>query len=257
MPETQVLRILHVTQPSAAGESWLAAALKDAPRWKVDLTVAAGAFDGMKALQTAPFDVLLITDRPPEFDAWAFVSGSRTAGFANPIFVAGHGKLLGKLTAARRAGAEDFIHLDGTNVDELLWKMNRAVAQNRALHENADLLQKLNRHILRENDENRKALAAQRERLAARQVADCTDFDSEYDALLRAWIPSESGTLSKEISDFCSDLKRKRLGIPDFLAIHLRVVETMAGTLGKRRLQPILQRARMLELEVLLGLSSK
>jgi len=241
------LKILHVAGPSQK-EPWLAKAVRSVKGISCRVQEVSGKFDGLKALQTEAFDVVLVSLQPISA-ALDFITGCRTSGTGVPMLILGTKIESNQFTLCCERGGDGWIPLEGSTVSDLLWQIALAV-QN---HRNADLQ---NRHLLLADQEFAECcdfLEQQKSFVRTRdaKAAAPEDLRAAYLRLLKTFIPGTSEKAAEEMEAFLQTLITRKTSSSALLTLHANALEAILAAPGRKSPSHLMNRANLLLTELL------
>ncbi len=255
----QNLRILYVAN-LISRESWLEKVLLEVPELRIRVQEVQGSFEGMKALQTATFDFILVGIQPVK-QSLDFIDGCRTSGATAPMMLLGPQKDSNLLTQCCERGGNGVVTLEGTTVSDLLWQILLAVREHRNTEQNAELRNRLQQEILRKSKENQIFIERQRKILAeypAPRPARLTrQLEEQYLELLKNYIPTIHENYASQTTPFIEELLAQKITASELFAMHLKALETILQSPGRKSPHHLTNRANLLLNRLSIGLLNR
>lgn len=248
------LKVLHVAS-LAARENWLEKALREAPV-KLKFHEVHGSFEGMKALQSEAFDVVLLSIRPLK-SSLDFIDGCRTSGVTVPMMILGRKKDSDIMTQCCERGGNGIISLENTTISDLLWQIFFAVQSSRQSAQNAELRNRLEQETLRKSEENDLFIANQRSMLREEypNAAPTHSLESRYLELLKHSIPLGISRSTQETKEFLPLLIKEKISAAELFHMHLNALEMILKTPGRKSSLHLMNRANMLVNQLMIALT--
>lgn len=249
------LRILHVSDGSDApgasvctckSGSWLGKALREARGVHPYFYEVRGSFEGMKAMQSQPFDVTLVSLRSAA--ALDFISGCRTSGITLPILILGCRNEPNLWTQCCERGGDGWISLDGTTVSDLLWQMALAVERRRDAERCLRLESRLEQEKNAETEENLKYILEQRATVQKLhpETSISEELAARYLELLKSYLLASSQDFTPELQNFCRDLFSHGVTLAELAVFHLQSLEKLLRSLERKSPRRLMHRAHLL-----------
>ena len=241
----------------------------------VILKEAIGMATGMTCLRDEAFDAVLVHHEPKALDAVKFLEALRAGnGEQQAVVVAGKLYTTEMNALCFEAGADAYVCFSGTTTRELIWQIYRAMERRALLAVNRRLENEQQHRLRREHDEASRLLAQQRGLIAdlekLRPVnhgheasihvgSDCVSdsfeqFVPHYRELLRVYVIMGSGNLTGEMQSLAASLTKSGISAQQAMCMHLRVLEDVVDSLGRRSARHVMNRADILILEVMMYL---
>lgn len=247
------LKVLHVTS-LVSHENWLGKAFGEMPQIRMDLREVHGSFEGMRALQTEAFDVVLVSIRPMS-SSLDFIDGCRTSGVTAPMLILGRRKDANLLTQCFERGGDGVITLEGTTVSDLLWQIFQAWKNQKNEMQNAELRSRLQQESIRKAEENQQFIAQHRALLAEDSGAGySSEWDAQYLELLKTCIPLSLSRHTQLIRDFTQKLIQEKISAADLFAMHTNALETILKSPGRKSSLHLMNRANLVLNQMMLAL---
>lgn len=258
------VRILHVSNASSASDvsaafgvvnvfadsndsaSWLGNALREAKNLELQFHEVYGAFEGVKALQSQPFDVVLVSLRPHA--ALDFISGCRTSGSFLPILILGAVGEPNLWTRCCERDGDGWISLEKSTVSDLLWQIAAAIEHRHGAERTLKLESGLKQAKNAECEENQKYIQEQRKTLQhlCSSVRSPKELCVRYSELLKSFILSASRDFSDEFRSFCEDLYAEKITLAELSMLHLEALESLLQTFEYKNPRRLMHRAHQL-----------
>lgn len=273
------VRVLYVTAaPQAADELRELLAADGIMSVEIEEADRAGC---AARLREQSFDGVLLTHAPPAVDALQLTEALRVAGDEIPLLILGEATEAKAAAQCHEAGADAYVAWP-TSARHLLWALHRAVTWRRLVAENRRLSQAHQQRLRLEHNEAERLLGQQRAMLselqdlsdgcftgpapfAASRASPLTldgvprDLASEwltdYEGLLRAYVIMGSGNLADDIVSLVGRFATAGLFARDVMRLHVHAVEGLLASLGKRGARHAMTRADLLILEVMMHLA--
>lgn len=272
------VRVLYVTAaPHAADELHKLLAAERSTSVALEATDRAGC---AARLREQSFDGVLVRHAPPALDALQLVEALRAAGHEMPVLILGEAAEASAAPRCDEAGADAYVAWP-TSAPHLLWTLRRAMAWGRLWAENRRLSQAHQQRLRLEHNEAERLLGQQRALLseledlssgglaepaplAARRTALAlegmprdlaSEWLTDYEALLRAYVIMGSGNLADDIVSLVGRFATAGLSARDVMRLHVHAVEGLLASLGKRGARHAMTRGDLLILEVMMHLA--
>ena len=257
------IHTLFVTSVQRTG-GWLADAFAADSASEVLLEECSGKVAGLARLRDDTFDSVLISHEPPELDALELLDAIRAGGGDDqPVIVLGSQSEQEMAAISFEAGADAYACVGTVTTRALIWMVARAIERRRLLAENRRLLQAETHRRELEQDESHRLLEQQRA-IANDRSGSVNDRNSDhlpnqlvshYRELLRTYVIMGSGNLATEMHLLTDLLVAARVTGHGAIQLHLQVLEEMIQGLGSRSARHVMNRADILVLEMMIGLS--
>lgn len=272
------VRVLYVTAARQTADE-LSALLATDRAMSVEIEVSDRAGCAVR-MREQTFDAVLLAHAPPRLDALELTEALRAAGDDVPLLILGDAPEAAIAPLCHEAGADAYLAWP-TVARHVLWALGRAMEWRRLVAENRRLSHAHQQRLRLEHNEAERLLGQQRAMLrelqdlsadgcggstpltvhAASPLAldgvprDLTsDWLTDYQALLRAYVIMGSGNLADDIAALAGRFATAGLSARDVMRLHVHAVEALLANLGKRGARHAMTRADLLVLEVMMHL---
>ncbi|MDO4629743.1 MAG: hypothetical protein Q4C70_11225 [Planctomycetia bacterium] len=245
------LRLLHVTD-GIPQECWLKNALREFPELKIHVEEVAGAYEGVKSLQTVAFNAVVVSLRPVSVSL-DFIVGCRTGGISTPILILGRKNDANMMTRCCESGGDGWLALENATVSDLLWQLALAMENFRNANQNVEYMKRFQQETEMETEEVWQFTSHYREMLGPREKNESEIFlkireelTQMYQELLKNSILLTVGHTESAISVFCERLIRENVSAEMVYLIHLDALENLLQTHNGKNTLHWMNRANLL-----------
>ncbi|MCA9178950.1 MAG: response regulator transcription factor [Planctomycetales bacterium] len=253
------LRVLFITGLHRTGD-WLREAFGADGVVQIELDEAVGIARGLSMLRDELYDIVLISHEGGGLDALKMLDAIRAGSHdEQPILVLGDLPARELAAHCYEAGADAYLSVPDTSTRTLIWELARACERHELVADNRRLQRTQRMRVEQEAQESRAMLQDQWRLLSASAEIVPPDLPVQltdhYRQLLRTYVIMGAGNLSNEMERLADLLAAAFITSRQAMQMHLYVLNEMLSGLGARSARHIMNRASLLQAELLLHLS--